>query len=380
MLRTLISDLKAAGHIVITSLDPRIMNYNPLLGADEIAPISSLRKLEKILGDFSRLVDAVYIIAPESNGVLRRLVEKVGEAGSLALNCTPESIRIASNKITFHETMRRFGLPAPETMVLDIRERVEAVKRATSELGFPLVFKPAEGTGCSGLSVVRKKNQISMAVDKMRRETSSKHIIAQRLIKGIAASVSLLSTSEDTLPLTLNKQRVTLASPRSSSSYHGGTLPLNHRVKEQALGAARNIVHSLGGLRGYVGVDMVLTHEGPVIIEVNPRLTTSYIGLRNVVNFNPAQAIIHSVLERNLPKNVRVSGYATFSKIIVPAPTYETLRMTYELDGLISPPFPTGNDEAAYGLVAASSAKLSDARTSLHRTERHLLDILWRAR
>ncbi|NIV10374.1 MAG: ATP-grasp domain-containing protein, partial [Aliifodinibius sp.] len=64
----------------------------------------------------------------------------------------------------------------------------------------------------------------------------------------------------------------------------------HHPLLEEALETAQRTVELLRGLRGYVGVDMVLTNDEPVVVEVNPRLTTSYIGLRKVINFNLAQA------------------------------------------------------------------------------------------
>ena len=376
MLRTLISDLKIAGHTVTTSLDSRILKFNPPLSADEIVPISSRQEQKKTFEKTSQCADAIYIIAPESNGVLQRLVEIVEVAGGVSLNCSADSVRIASNKARFYEILGKVGLPAAETIVIDIREGVKLIEHATRELGFPLVFKPIDGVGGCGLSIVRDKNQISMAIDKAMNESSSKYIIAQRLIKGIAASVSLISTGQDALPLTLNKQRVTLASPTSNSSYHGGTVPIDHSSKDRALRTAREVVKSLRGLRGYVGVDMVLTDDGPIIMEVNPRLTTSYIGLRHIMNFNLAHAIIHAVLERKLPKDLQVSGYAIFSKINVPAPIYESLQRTYKLKELVSPPFPIGDEGTAYGLIVASSAKLSDVRKRLYRTKRHLLNVI----
>jgi predicted ATP-grasp superfamily ATP-dependent carboligase len=46
----------------------------------------------------------------------------------------------------------------------------------------------------------------------------------------------------------------------------------------------RRCIHSLPEPRGYVGIDVVLgadeSGEGDCVVEVNPRLTTSYIGLR----------------------------------------------------------------------------------------------------
>ena len=52
---------------------------------------------------------------------------------------------------------------------------------------------------------------------------------------------------------------------------------------------------SLPGLRGYIGIDFVLTEGKPFVVDVNPRLTTSFVGLRGVAGFNVAEAIVNAV-------------------------------------------------------------------------------------
>ena len=54
------------------------------------------------------------------------------------------------------------------------------------------------------------------------------------------------------------------------------------------------------GLQGYVGVDLVLGEETCWLIEINPRPTTSYVGLRRVIDLNMAAAIWHAC-RRRLP-------------------------------------------------------------------------------
>ena len=54
------------------------------------------------------------------------------------------------------------------------------------------------------------------------------------------------------------------------------------------------------GLQGYVGVDVVLGEETSWLIEINPRPTTSYVGLRRVIDLNMAEAIWQRV-PRRLP-------------------------------------------------------------------------------
>jgi len=64
-----------------------------------------------------------------------------------------------------------------------------------------------------------------------------------------------------------------------------------------------------------VGVDLIFDDNAKEvhILEVNPRLTTSFVALRNILNFNLGEAIIDAV-EGKLPSDVMLDGSLTFSK------------------------------------------------------------------
>jgi predicted ATP-grasp superfamily ATP-dependent carboligase len=62
-------------------------------------------------------------------------------------------------------------------------------------------------------------------------------------------------------------------------------------LEERAVSVARRAVECVPGLAGYVGVDVVLG-ERDWVIEINPRLTTSYVGLRALAEDNLAAAMI----------------------------------------------------------------------------------------
>ena len=374
MLRSLVSDFKAAGHDVTILLDSRLKAFNPPIEADNMVLISSSNELNRNLGKLSGSVDAVYVIAPESGQTLKKLVELVEASGGLSLNGQIGAIRKASNKMTTYEVLEKRRLMVPETVMIDLNEKVQFIKRIIGGLGFPLVFKPVDGVGCRGLSIVKDKSHMVAAVKKIAKKSLSKHFIAQRLIDGISVSASVISTGEKALSITLNKQIVTLASPYEKSSYSGGIVPFDHVLEDAALKVAQTAVKSISGLRGYIGVDMVLTRNGPFVIEINPRLTTSYIGLRKAVNFNPAQAIIDAVLEQVLPENVQSKGYAFFSKVRVPL-TRRVFTETYKLKEMVSPPFPIALDELAYALLAVHSDKLKNAQTAFYRAKKSILKL-----
>ena len=239
---------------------------------------------------------------------------------------------------------------------------------------YPLVFKPLDGVSCGGLSIVKDEKDIEDAVKKVAKESTDELFIAQKLVKGKAVSVSVISTGDKTLPVTLNRQFVTLASPNKQSGYYGGVVPFDHRLEKKALNAAERVVEAINGLKGYVGVDMILTEEEPVIMEVNPRLTTSYIGLKKAVNFNPAEAIINAIIQRKLPTNVQYRGYTFFSKVEVPSNS-DNITETYKLKDVISPPFPIEETKPAFALIASSSRSSKGAQTAFYRAKKRLLNI-----
>jgi len=374
MLRSLISDCKAAGHNVTTLMDSRLEEFNPPNEADKRVTVSSPNELYAKLEEFSSVADAVYVIAPESGQVLEKLVHIIETSGGKLLNCKFDAIKRVSNKMTVYETLGRIGLKVPETVLLDIHEKTGNIRRLIKELGYPLVFKPLDGVSCGGLSLVKDGDNIAGAVKKVARESMSKQFIAQKVIRGKAASACVISTGDKALSVTLNRQLVTLASPDEESGYYGGVVPFDHSLEREALRAAQRVVEGIGGLKGYVGVDIILADEDPVVLEVNPRLTTSYVGLRRVVNFNPAEAIVDAVIRRKLPKNVQSRGYAFFSKVEVP-PRRQIIAETYKLKDVISPPFPIEGNRSAYALIATVSTSPKGAESAFHRTKKRLLNL-----
>ena len=79
-------------------------------------------------------------------------------------------------------------------------------------------------------------------------------------------------------------------------SYLGGEIPLPDGLALRAVSLGRRAIDAVPGLMGYVGVDLVLGDatdgSGDFAIEINPRLTTSYVGLRSLADFNLAEAML----------------------------------------------------------------------------------------
>ena len=256
--------------------------------------------------------------------------------------------------------------------MLDVSNKKDAILQlADSQLEFPLIFKPLDGVSCSGSSIVHDKTQVAAAVAQIRKESTDKHVLIQEYVKGTAASVSLIVSNQGVRPISLNKQNLTLSKPGGTSSYDGGLVPFDDPLRQEAFAVAAKAVESFENLKGYVGVDLVLTEKEAVVIEVNPRLTTSYVGLKHTANFNVAQAIAYSVLENRLPEDVQLRGYSCFGKVKTRKPAARILQTTYKIEDLVSPPFPTST-ACAYALLQHYESKMEESVAGLIKARKHL--------
>ncbi len=377
MLRGLVQDFKAAGNEVTVLLDERIAAFNPPIAADQIVTISSLDIVDQTMERVADTIDAMYVVAPEASHILASMVECLETTGTFSLNCESKGIAEASDKAALGERANDLGLNFPRTLVLStsVSDEWDTIQQTRSKLGFPAVVKPISSAGCSGLNLTQNESQLREALTKARRDAASTHVMVQEFVEGISASVSLISTGDNASPVSLNQQHITITSTDEVSSYDGGETPLNHPLEQEAFSSAQKLVESFGTLRGYVGVDIVLAQDKVYVIEVNPRLTTSYVGLRKVADFNIAEALAKAVLKGTLPERSRTHGYVCFSKIPVESPSTLAWKEICGLTAVASPPFPFAEAQSHYALVEGFGSTLADAQNRLNEAKEHTRQI-----
>ncbi|MEM0253422.1 MAG: ATP-grasp domain-containing protein [Thermoproteota archaeon] len=373
MLRTLIEDLKAAGHSVTALLDLRLKPLASLLRAEQIILVKSKEELRGAIVKALEGLDAAYIIAPED--ALPSLIEIVEDKGVMSLNCTSEAIKAVSNKAKAYLELRRAGLNVPETIEVNIDESPAKIGQMARSLGFPVVFKPLSGASCAGLSIVKALNQVSSAIRKVRNEAGGERFLIQKFIRGVNASVSLIATDKKATPITLNMQRIRLSPPSLESLYEGGMVPLEHPLKNEAFKAAEEAVSIFNGLRGYVGVDIILAGDRAYVMEVNPRLTTSYVGLRRVVGFNPAQSIINAVFCGESPSICEVRGFSAFQKVKIQNLRRKSSIDVYGMENVLTPPIELGG--FTYAFIEAYGSTPHSALNKLYRVRKGLMQRIY---
>ncbi|HEV3342242.1 MAG TPA: ATP-grasp domain-containing protein [Pirellulales bacterium] len=223
--------------------------------------------------------DWTLVIAPEIGGVLAERCRRPIALGGRLLASPPALIELASDKHATAEHLRRAGVPAPRGIPFMLGEKWP------NDFSYPAIWKPRDGAGSEGLRYVEHSGvQVPESDGRPGR-------LEEFQKSGVAASVAFLCGREARVALPPCAQRLD-----HDFHYLGGSLPLPAELARRAIRLGQRTIDSLPEPLGYLGVDLELGGQadgsGDVVIEINPRLTTSYIGLRAACRENLAEAML----------------------------------------------------------------------------------------
>jgi len=238
--------------------------------------------LESVAG----VADHVLLIAPELDGHLltrSRLVEKLG---TLLFSPSSEFVEVAGDKWRTYQALSNAGVPTPRSCLVKREQPVLPDWRA-------IVAKRHDGCGSQGVHLVRPPSQV-IDWDAIGQDLA----LVQEYCSGQAASVAMLCGPSGIYPLPGCTQRLR----DNSFDYLGGECPLPEPLHHRAQALSRRVIEAMPAARGFVGVDLVLGDAADgsqdYVIEINPRLTTSYVGLRTLSETNLALAMLDVVQGR----------------------------------------------------------------------------------
>jgi predicted ATP-grasp superfamily ATP-dependent carboligase len=252
--------------------------------------------------------DAAVVIAPETGGLLRELTAAIEHRSRLVLGSSSRAVGVAGDKIQTYHALHRAGVPVPRTRTV-VHGRDP--RRTAAGLGMPVVVKPATGAGGEGSILVRRVEDLAAAIARAKASAEGDGgCVVQEYVEGVSASVSLVTDGLHYRVLSLNRQTIEVS---LGFRYAGGEVPFDHPWRDTVCAVAEAACRAIPGLRGYVGVDLMLRAQGPVVLEVNPRWTVSAWALQRAVAVNLMEVAVDAVLGRRMPTQVEFARRVTFS-------------------------------------------------------------------
>lgn len=245
----------------------------------EIVQVDSPTSFLAAFADLCQRADAVVIIAPEIDGELVKAIRRAGSYGAKLISPDLEFASLAADKHRTAMHLCNAAIPTP------VGHLLTADSPLPTDFAYPAVVKPVDGAGSQDTYVVAGPHEMPPAYVANRR--------IETLAPGVAASVAILCGPTGITALPPCRQRI---SNDGRLRYLGGTTPIESGLAARAQQLAVAAIGAMPPTQGYVGVDIILgaCPDGTqdCVIEINPRLTTSYAGLRYAIEENLLRLMI----------------------------------------------------------------------------------------
>lgn len=269
MRRALTEDFRLAfGDGLTMTLDARLPDERGLGTTVRIGPGEELATFARLASES----DYTLCLAPETGGILEARARIIESVGGRSLGSSPEAIALCGNKLRLSEHLRALGFDTPETIRVDPRDGLPR------DFPYPAVLKPIDGAGSLDTFLVGSPGDLPTSALGMT------DAILQPFVPGTPMSASFLVDANGRAQwVGAGRQFVSRSSGRFV--YEGGIVPspMHSGV------AIAKAVESVPGLRGWVGVDLILDESTGRIsfLEINPRVTTSYVAWRALTGALP---------------------------------------------------------------------------------------------
>ncbi len=244
---------------------------------------------------------AIFISA-ENNNNLYNITKILEENNVKIYNSSADACLKSSDKSASYEEL--YGVvPQPRTFrfkidpkgywkraIENLHEKWQAEDPLTP---LKIIIKPLMGVDCEDIVVIENIEDLTLDLDKIFEPGS--RVIVQEFIDGTDISVSLISDGKKAIPISLNRQFIELKDDKGT--YLGGRLPYETKYKDEAFEIATKAVEAIDGLKGFVGVDLIINNDekdvySVYLLEINSRFTTPYVGLKQISSLNIGKSII----------------------------------------------------------------------------------------
>jgi predicted ATP-grasp superfamily ATP-dependent carboligase len=277
MLNVLVSSFTKAGHNVIYPTTGPVIPHGTEAKTND---------LKKTIAELASHSDAALVIAPDE--LLSELTQII-EDNTINLGCPSKSVTLCADKLLTSTILAKGAINVPKTAT-----------GKNQDMFLPdecVVVKPRWGCASEDTTLT-VYGELSHIPD---------GFVATQYIQGEHLSVSLV-IGDNVLPLSVNRQNIKIG---SSIQYDGNVVGIDSGRNPEVIEVAQRSARLLG-CRGYVGVDIVLADD-PWVIDVNPRPTTSIIGIDRVVKGELGELILKARFG-GLPECVELTEEFFFTK------------------------------------------------------------------
>ena len=231
--------------------------------------------------------DKVFILAPEENLNLYNIVKALEEKKISNFNCKSNFIYETTCKLRTQNLLKN-----SRKHQIKIHKKYQNIDKHKK-----IVAKISDGLASENLLIFNDRNDL----EKNNYKLNKNHVF-QEYIEGKIIGINLLINNNGIKILSINEQIYKNSSEHEIFLYKINIGKFNYMLSEIE-SFIKVIFKNLDGYFGFIGVDAIITDSNIFFLEINPRLTTSYIGLRKTLGINPFRFFNDNIIDYDITQN-----------------------------------------------------------------------------
>lgn len=235
--------------------------------------------LELYLREIKDDYDVVWLIAPETEGMLVKWHQFFSQENKQLCLSSQQTLTLCQNKLHTINVLKEATISCVNSQKYRSFLPIDSGQ---------WVLKPMESVGCEDVYLIQSKQQW---LDLLKVLDKQQEYLIQPYIQGTVLSLSALFYQGESAFICCNQQQLSLKD--NKFQLLGCTVNIKQEKSLEYQKLCSKIAKSIPGLWGYIGIDLIETEQGEVLIlEINPRLTTSYVGIKEATGINVAAQVL----------------------------------------------------------------------------------------
>jgi biotin carboxylase len=179
----------------------------------------------------------------------------------------------ATDKGKMMECLKKHQIPAPWFRVVSSEEELNQLKQSIS---YPCVIKPVDSAGSRGVILVHQEKDLEQGFHYSKSASQKGTVIIEEYLRGHEVSVETMTIKGQTHVLAITDKETT-GPPHFVEIGHTQPSILDSETKSRVEAVARSAVEAIGIDIGPAHVEIMVTEDGPKIIELGARLGGDFI-------------------------------------------------------------------------------------------------------
>ncbi len=316
MFHAVVQDFVSCGHDVTASVDQRLFTESQLTGLGSrfqgSNTVGFTNGLPSNWWEIASTADATLVIAPEFSNILQTAIAQLAPVCKLLLNCQDPFLAASCDKWLTAQQLKAASVKHPATRLA--RDTTEDWLQNNRNAAGKWIVKPRDGAGCEAIRLLDQYSLIEALRELQQSDLATKLLLQPCEVGDSFSRSAIVDFTGRAHWLPLVTQEFTVG---DSLTYCGGqVLSVGDGHYENRLSGRRYAIDRLNavlnatlaalgqGALGWVGVDLLYSDEWNdwIVIEVNPRLTTSFTGLSR----SYGQGLMEQTLRSGLGREVAI--------------------------------------------------------------------------